>query len=159
MTTKNAGIHIDIPGSDPLRLTNLLLDFTGTLSCDGVLIPGVVERLKELGKKLHITVLTADTFGTAETQLVGLPVDFHRIQTGRDKKIFISGLEPSHTAAIGNGRNDIQMVQMAGLGIAVMGPEGCAGELIAVARVVCRDILDALDLLQNPLRIKATIRE
>ncbi|MFZ3045836.1 MAG: hypothetical protein WA151_07970 [Desulfatirhabdiaceae bacterium] len=51
------------------------------------------------------------------------------------------------------------MVQMACLRIAVVGPEGCAGELIAVARVVCRDILDAPDLLQNPLRIKATIRE
>jgi soluble P-type ATPase len=48
---------------------------------------------------------------------------------------------------------------MAALGIAVVGPEGCSGELIAAARVVCRDILDALDLLQNPLRLKATLRE
>jgi len=159
MTHENAGIHIDIPGSEPLNVTDLLLDFTGTLSCDGVLIPGVAERLKALGNKLHITVLTADTFGTAEKQLDGLPVHFHRIQTGTDKEIFISGLEPHQTAAIGNGRNDIQMVRLAGLGIAVVGPEGCAGGLVAVAKVVCRDILDALDLLQNPLRIKATLRE
>jgi len=142
-----------------LTLTQLVLDFTGTLSCDGVLLPGVAERLKELGRKLSITVLTADTFGTAAEQLQGLPVALHHIQTGRDKAEFIAGLKSSETAAIGNGRNDVAMVRMAALGIAVIGPEGCAGELIAVAKVVSRDILEALDLLLKLLRIKATLRD
>ncbi len=159
MDSIHAGIQVDMPDNRTLTLTHLLLDFTGTLSCDGVLLPGVDERLKKLGQKLNITVLTADTFGTAAKQIEGLPVSFHLIQTGRDKADFIAGLKSSGIAAIGNGRNDIEMVKMAALGIAVVGPEGCSGELVAVAKVVCRDILDALDLLFNPLRIKATLRD
>jgi len=155
----HAGIQVEMPVNRTLALTHLLLDFTGTLSCDGALLPGVAERLTKLGQKLNITVLTADTFGTAAKQIEGLPVTFHLIQTGRDKADFITGLTSSGIAAVGNGRNDIEMVKMATLGIAVMGPEGCSGELIAVAKVVCRDILDALDLLLNPLRIKATLRD
>jgi soluble P-type ATPase len=153
------GIHVDIPGSGSLTLTRLLLDFTGTLSCDGVLLPGVAERLKELGSKLRITVLTADTFGTAAKQLAGLPLTLHLIQTGRDKANFMAGLDCTQTAAIGNGRNDVAMIRLAALGVAVIGPEGCAGELIAAANVVTGDILAALDLLRQPLRLKATLRD
>lgn len=159
MEQEREGIRVDIPGGEPLMLTRLVLDFTGTLSCDGKLLPGVAERLEELGRKLHITVLTADTFGTAAVQLKDLPLTLHLIQTGRDKAAFMAGLKGSETAAVGNGRNDVAMVRMAALGIAVIGPEGCAGELIAVAKVVCRDILSVLDLLRRPLRLKATLRD
>lgn len=155
----HAGIHLEIPGSEPLTVKQLVLDFTGTLSCDGVLLPGVAERLNNLAKNLQITVLTADTFGTASVQLRPLPVNLHLIQTGQDKAVFMAGFKKSETAAIGNGRNDVAMVRMAGLGIAVIGPEGCAGELIAATRIVCLNISAALDLLLNPLRIKATLRD
>jgi soluble P-type ATPase len=40
-----------------------------------------------------------------------------------------------------------------------MGPEGVAGELLAAADLVTRDIRDALDLISNPLRVKATLRD
>jgi soluble P-type ATPase len=158
MDSKHTGIHVEIPGGEPLMLTQLLLDFTGTLSCDGLLLPGLAQRLKLLGQKLRITVLTADTFGTAAKQLEGLPVQLHFIQTGQDKADFLAGLNSSETAAVGNGRNDVAMVRGAALGIAVIGPEGCAGELVAAAKVVCHDILAAMDLLLNPLKIKATLR-
>jgi len=159
MDSKQAGVYLEIPGSESLTIKHLVLDFTGTLSCDGVLLPGVDERLEKLSQHLHITVLTADTFGTAAKQLEPLPVDLNLIQTGRDKEVFMAGFKKSETAAIGNGRNDVEMIRMAGLGIAVIGPEGCAGELIAAAKIVCRDILSALDLLLNPLRVKATLRD
>jgi len=155
----HAGVHLEIPGSEPLTIKHLVLDFTGTLSCDGMLLPGVAELLEKLAQNLHITVLTADTFGMAAGQLDPLPVDLHLIQTGRDKAVFMAALKKSETAAIGNGRNDVEMVRMAGLGIAVIGPEGCAGELIATARIVCPTISAALELLLNPLRIKATLRD
>lgn len=153
------GILVDVPGNGSLRLTRLILDFTGTLSLDGQLLPGVAERLKALGDRLRITVLTADTFGTAAGQLEGLPVTLHRIRTGRDKADFMAGLQCAEAVAVGNGRNDVAMVRMAAVGVAVIGPEGCAGELIAAAKVVCRDILDVFDLLREPLRLKATLRE
>lgn len=152
------GIYLDVPGIQPLSLKYLLLDYTGTLSFDGILIPGVAERLEKLSQNLHITVLTADTFGKAAEQLEGSPVGFKLIRTGQDKVDFLSSLNSSETIAIGNGYNDIGMVNMSALGIAIIGPEGCHTGLIAAAKVVCNDILNALDLLQNPLRLKATMR-
>ncbi len=158
MDEEQTGIQVEVPGSEPLVLTQLLLDFTGTLSRDGVLIAGVSQRLEALAQKLRITVLTADTFGSAAKQLEELPVELRRIQTGQDKVNFLASLNGFETAAVGNGRNDVGMIHGAALGIAVIGPEGCCAELIGAAKVVCTDILTALDLLLNPLRLKATLR-
>ena len=49
MDEKQTGIRVEVHGSEPLVLTRLLLDFTGTLSCDGVLLPGVSKGLEALG--------------------------------------------------------------------------------------------------------------
>ena len=61
--------------------------------------------------------------------------------------------------AIGNGQNDIEMLRLAALGITVAGAEGCSAKLIAVSDILVSDIIHALDLLKNPLRIKATLRK
>jgi soluble P-type ATPase len=105
-----------------------------------------------------VVVLTADTFGKAREALAGLPVEMHFISTGRDKLTFTEELGPEHVAAVGNGRNDVDMVARARVGIAVVGPEGASGALVAAADVAVRDITDALDLLLNPLRLVATMR-
>lgn len=152
-------IELDIPGWGMVSVKNLVLDFTGTLSCDGKLLAGVALKLTELADRLNITVLTADTFGSAARQLEGLPLDLHLIRSSRDKVAFMEKLNCAETVAIGNGRNDVEMVRMAGVGIAVIRPEACAGQLIAAADIVCADILAGLDLLRTPLRIVATLRE
>ncbi len=149
---------VELPGRDPVTMAELVLDFTGTLSKDGRLLPGVAEKLKDLAKRIRITVMTADTFGTAREALAGLPLDFERVETGADKQRFIEGLGPQHTVAIGNGRNDVPMVKAAAIGVAVIGPEGADGELLRVADVVVNNIYDALDLVANPMRLKATMR-
>jgi soluble P-type ATPase len=41
------GIEIELPGESPIVLMHLVLDFTGTLSFDGKLLPGVDKALKE----------------------------------------------------------------------------------------------------------------
>lgn len=61
--------------------------------------------------------------------------------------------------AIGNGRNDVAMVKDAAIGIAVIGLEGAAGETIQATDVVVQEIKDALDLIANPHRLKATLRD
>jgi len=144
-------------GSVPVH--RLVLDFTGTLSLDGALIPGVAERLEALSSELRITVLTADTFGTAREVLRDLPVEVEIIRDGSHKAEVVAGMSPGSVIAIGNGRNDVPMMRVAKVGIAVVGPEGAAAELLAAAAVVTRDILDALDLVANPLRLKATLRD
>ena len=50
------------------------------------------------------------------------------------------------------------VVELAALGIAVIGPEGAAGAAVRVADVVCGSILDALDLLLDETALRATLR-
>jgi P-type E1-E2 ATPase len=143
----------------PTRFDTLVLDFTGTLSEGGKLLPGVEERLRSLVEELRILVLTADTFGTAQEVVRDLPVAVKVIRDGQHKAEVVSALEPEGVVAIGNGRNDIAMMEVAGLGIAVIGPEGAAAGLLSAADVVTRDIREALDLVADPLRLKATLRD
>jgi len=153
-----SAIVIPVPGGTDLELTDLVLDFNGTLGLDGHLLPGVEPLLRGLAASVQIHVLTADTHGTAEAALGGLPVTLHRIRVGADKQAFVQRLGRSGVAVIGNGRNDVAMLQVAALGIAVVGPEGAAGPALAAAHVVVGDICTALDLLTQPVRLTATLR-
>ena len=66
-------LEISIPGGKDLRLEHLVLDYNGTLACDGEILPGVKDCLHELADRLQIYVLTADTFGKARAGLAGCP--------------------------------------------------------------------------------------
>ncbi|MFH1764781.1 MAG: HAD hydrolase family protein [Gemmatimonadota bacterium] len=151
-------VRLDMP-TGPVTFHRLVLDFTGTLSLDGALLPGVGARLERLAGSLQITVLTADTFGTAREALTGLPMDVRVIRNGEEKAQGVAAMDPEKVIAVGNGRNDIPMMEVAGLSIAVMGPEGAAAGLLASVDIVTREINDALDLILYPLRLKATIRD
>ena len=151
-------VHLEMP-KGRTAFTRLVLDYTGTLSLDGALLPGVAERLEGLATDLRVTVLTADTFGTARGTLKNLPVEVRIIGNGTEKAEAVSAMGPEEVIAIGNGRNDIPMVDVAGLSVAVLGPEGAAADLLACADVVTRNIGDALDLILHPLRLKATLRD
>jgi soluble P-type ATPase len=150
---------VAIPGRPEIVLRHLVTDFTGTLAKDGRLLPGVAARLRHLAKDIHIIAATADTFGTARRALAGLPVDVRFVKTGGDKARIIRNLGPTHVVVIGNGQNDVPMFGVAALSVAVVGPEGAAGQVLSAAEVVVGDVKDALDLLANPLRLAATLRE
>ena len=151
-------IRVELPGGT-VDFTDLVLDFTGTLSLDGALLPGVAERLTALAEELQVTILTADTFGTVWETMEGLPVQITLIRDGQEKAERVAAMGPGGVIAIGNGRNDVPMMEVAGVGMAVLGPEGAAAELLAAADVVVTEIEDALDLVANPLRLKATLRD
>ena len=59
---------------------------------------------------------------------------------------------------IGNGANDVLVLEGAALGIAVIGPEGASSAALRAADVVCASIVDALDLLLEPRALTATLR-
>lgn len=154
-------IEIAIPGNKTLRLEHLAMDYNGTLACDGALLPGVAERLTALAASLTLHVVTADTFGKVTAAMHGLPCAVHILpQAGQShaKMAYVAELGRSHTVCIGNGRNDKLMLQAAALGIAIIGPEGAALDTLHAADVITPDILAALDLLLNPLRLVATLR-
>jgi soluble P-type ATPase len=154
-------VRIEVPNQPSLELNHLALDYTGTLSLDGVMIQGVRERLGLLSKELKIHVLTADTFGRASRELENLFLETTILNTpheDRAKEEFVAFLGSDRVAAIGNGNNDALMLKRAALGIAVVGPEGCSVAALMNADIVVNSINDALDLLLNPLRIKAGLR-
>lgn len=153
--------EIGIPGFGDIRLEHLVSDFTGTLSVDGKLLPGVAERLNRIGGFLTIHVLTADTFGRARVELEGVNCRLHILE-GEDhdvqKETYIRKLGPESVAALGNGNNDRKMLKTARVGIALLLEEGCAVDAVTSANILVRSTVDALELLLNPRRMKATLR-
>jgi soluble P-type ATPase len=154
-------IGVDIPGFGALELRYLVLDFNGTLACDGVLIPGVVDRIISLSLQFNVHVLTADTFGTCAAAVDGLPVTVSILSERPEdaaKCSYVRGLGAKSCACIGNGVNDWRTLEVAALGIAVLGPECTAAKAVAAADIVASGILEAFDLLLNPVRLRATLR-
>lgn len=154
-------LQLEIPGWKRLALEYLVLDFNGTLACDGRLLPGVATRLARLAERLEVHVVTADTFGDVRTQLGEVPCRLQVLDCGDQagqKAALVETLGADAVAAVGNGRNDRRMLQVAGLGIAVVQREGCAVEALMGADVAAPDILSALELLLEPLRLTATLR-
>lgn len=151
-------LEVSIPGRDVLRLRALLLDFNGTLARDGSLLPGVGSRLDRLRVHLTVEVLTADTFGTARRALARSRIPCTVIRDGRDKVARVVELDPTCVAVIGNGQNDVEMLESAALSIAVLGSEGLAGDALKAADIIVPSALAALDLLLMPRRLQGTLR-
>ena len=76
-------LKLDIPGSTIMELQFLVLDYNGTIACDGRLIPGVMDRITDLAKSLSVHILTADTFGSVRTELNGIPCETAIIPKGK----------------------------------------------------------------------------
>lgn len=154
-------VTVEIPSGETLALSHLVCDFNGTLAVDGALLPRVADRITELAEALTIHVVTADTFGAAQSELAGLPVEVLVLPSDRqtERKIdYLQGLGPETVVAIGNGNNDAAMLEAAALGICVVQGEGASVASVMVADVVCVSAVDALDMLIHPMRLVATLR-
>lgn len=158
-------ITIDIPGFGLREIERIVSDYSGTHSFAGVLRPAVRERLVSLAAKVEIHILTSDTFGTAAEELRNLPVTLHLLQGDRhdeQKQEYALKLDPRHVAAFGNGNNDRLLLSTVrdagGLAIAVDNGEGCAVESMLAANLVIHGSENALDLLLDSNRCKATLR-
>ena len=154
-------IHIDIPGFRVLNLKYLLLDFNGTIAFDGRVNEEIRELLRKIQTVVEIHIITADTFGTVAESMEGFDVKITTIAPGHEDKAkqdLLQELGKEFTVAIGNGRNDRLMLKVASLGIMVINEEGISSKALQSADIICRSISEALDLLLNPNRIKATLR-
>lgn len=158
-------ITFSIPGRDTLEIHHLVCDVNGTLTCDGELLPGVAPAFEELKNLVMIHLVSADTFGKLnelEKSLGGSVSKFIRLIPGSEaeqKLEYIEQLGSLSVLAIGQGTNDRLMLKGAGLGICVLSPEGSAVETLLSADIVMPDIVTALELILNPTRLKATLRQ
>jgi len=154
-------LQIDIPGGDSLRIEHVVLDYNGTMAVGGVIIKGVIERLRTLSDRVKIHIVTADTFGSVRDQIkeedfeisILRPVD----QEIR-KRDYVWLLGSDAAVAIGNGRNDALMLEEAALAFGIVEAEGFNVSVLQNTDIVFTGILDALDALIDPQRLTATLR-
>ncbi len=154
-------IELEIPGGEPLKITHLVLDYNGTLACDGELLEGVSEKMKDLAIHLELHVITADTHGTVAKKLAGLPCSIEIIglsDQDKQKEAYVRQLGANTVAAIGNGRNDRLMLKEAALGFVLVQKEGASISAILQADIMCTDVIDVFDIILKRSRLKATLR-
>src|SRR5512143_1063339 len=155
-------IELKIPGRGLIQLEHLVTDVNGTLAVDGQLIDGLARNLRNLRDRLEIHLLTAGTHGRQTAIDMQLRLQATRIPPDNEaeqKADFVRHLGADRVVAIGQGANDVGMLKQAGLGICVQSTEGVAVETLLAADIFVPDIFTALQLLEKPLRIVATLRK
>jgi len=155
-------IELNIPGRGVLRVQHLVTDVNGTLAIDGQLMERISKQLGLLKDRFTIHLLTADTHGRQAVIDQQLNLTAVRIQPGNEagqKAEYVRSLGAETVVAIGQGANDAAMLREAALGICVMSPEGTAIEALLSADLVMPTIISALELLDKPLRIVASLRK
>jgi P-type E1-E2 ATPase len=154
-------IELNIPGRGVIQLEHLVTDVNGTLALDGKLLEGVSSALLRVSDRLNIHLLTADTHGQQDSIDKQLGMKAIRIPAGDEsstKAAYVRELNPKQVVAIGQGANDAGMLREAEIGIAVNSQEGLATEAIRAADLVLPDIHSALGMLENPMRLVASLR-
>lgn len=155
-------IKFNVPGADEYNLEHLVMDVNGTLAVDGQLMDGVAEKIASLRNQLTIHLLTADTHGRQAVIDRQLDLTAIRIAAGNEpaqKADYVRKLGSDKVAAIGQGANDAEMLAAAHLGICVMSIEGVSKDALLAADLIAPNILSALELLEKPLRIVASLRK
>lgn len=160
------GISIHIPNHPDLSIERIVTDYNGTLSQGGKITPGIVERLRRLLELVDIDVITSDTFGTAAAELAPAGLQPVLLDTGarhdEAKEAHVRARGAAHVAAFGNGNNDVRMLkttkECGGLAVAIDNGEGCSVQTLLAAELFVVGIANALDVLLDPARCKATLR-
>ncbi len=145
-----------IPNFGRISFKNVLFDLNGTLGREGHIDKETKHLLEGLADKYTVVVLSADTFGTLEEELKGLPVRIERVSSGAQKAEIAEGYKPY--AAVGNGNNDVAMLEGAELAFCVIGPEGATVDALLASDVVVRDVKDAITMLLDDKKLIATLR-
>jgi P-type E1-E2 ATPase len=154
-------IELNIPGRGVLRLEHLVCDVNGTLALDGQLQDGLARSLRELQDRLQLHLLTADTHGRQPVIDRQLGLQAVRVAPGdeaRQKAQYIQNLGAERVVAFGQGANDAEMLKTAALGVCILSQEGTALQALLSADLLVPDIHAALNLLEKPLRIVASLR-
>ena len=155
-------IELNIPGRGLVSLEYLVSDVNGTLAVDGQLIDEIPRLLNALRDRLEIHLLTADTHARQELIDRQLNLQAVRILPGHEsqqKAEYVKRLGAEHVVALGQGANDAGMLSAAAIGICVLSTEGVAIEALHAADVLASDIYTALELLEKPVRLVATLRK
>jgi soluble P-type ATPase len=153
-------IIIQRPGQEPLEIEFILIDFEGTLASDRKVHPNAKDKINLLSKRMKIYILTKGEKTAVEEVLKKVKAEIIYLRDGeaaQGKLALLRQLGSAKTVAIGNGADDVPILEEAGLGICILGKEGTSAGAMKKADIVVPNILDALDFLLRPLRQKGTL--
>jgi soluble P-type ATPase len=153
-------ITLQRPGQTSLEIECLLIDYEGTLASDGRVHPKAKDKINLLAKRISVYIVVKSEQVKVEESLRNVKAEVLFLtegETSGEKLDLLRRLGPERTVAIGNGADDVPMLEEAGFSICVIGKEGASGEALKRADMVVNDILDALDFLLKPLRQKAIL--
>ncbi|MBM4338855.1 MAG: hypothetical protein FJ110_04865 [Deltaproteobacteria bacterium] len=153
-------IALQRPGQTPLEIEYLLIDYEGVLATDGRVHPKAKDKINLLAKRTSVYILAKTGQVKVEETLRKVKADVIFLtegQASKEKLDLLRRLGPERTVVIGNGIDDVPILEEAGFSICAIGKEGASGEAIKRAGLIVTNILDALDFLLKPLRQKATL--
>jgi soluble P-type ATPase len=153
-------ISIERLGQSNLEIEFILIDFEGTLASDRRVHPKAKDKINLLSKRTKIYILTKEEKERVEEVLKKVKAEIVYLTEGEpsQKKLdLLRRLGATRTVTVGNGVDDVLMIEEAGLGVCVLGKEGTSSEAMKKADLVFTNILDALDFLLKPLRQEATL--
>ena len=148
------------PGQEPLEIEFILSDFEGTLATDQRVHPKVKDKINLLSKRAKVYIFTTGEKERVSDVLRNVNAEVIYLKEGeasQGKLNLLEQLGADRAVAIGNGVNDLAMIEHSALGIVVMNREGTLAGGIGKADLVFMTTLDALDFLLKPLRQKATL--
>ena len=151
---------LNIPNVGEVEIKNIVLDYNGTVAKDGRVKENVKKYIEILSENFNIFVITADTHGSAAQNLNGVKANLHILTSDThtiEKAEFVKSI--GYVFAVGNGSNDSLMLKEAQIGVCVIEDEGASVKSVLNADIVCKSIENAFELLINPKRIVATLRE
>jgi soluble P-type ATPase len=152
---------IKIPGRETVEIKNIIFDYNGTIAIDGQLIEGAAKSINELSSDFNFHVITADTFGSVNNELKDVTCKVIKIpeqNQDQTKVEYLLKLGKETTLCVGNGRNDKLMLKESVVGIAVIQDEGTSTDTLMASDIICKSIMDVLEFLKKPDRLKATLR-
>jgi soluble P-type ATPase len=153
-------ISIQRPGMESLDIHFVLIDFEGTLAMDGRVHPKAKDKVNLLSKRATIIILTKSNREKVEEALRKMRAEILYVTEGDSSQQKLNALQrlgAHQTAVIGNGLDDVRIMEQAGLGMCVIGKEGASAEAMAKADLVVTHVLDALDFLLKPMRQRAIL--
>jgi P-type E1-E2 ATPase len=156
-------IETEIPSLGKITIQNIVFDLNGTLAMTGHISDDVKTKLKMLANTVRVIIASADTRGNLANIGKELGVETHRLKLEQpedeEKRQLVEDLGVENTAAVGNGMNDVGMLNEAKISIVVVGKEGAAVKALNNADIVVTDPTYALDLFLYPIALKSTLRK
>ncbi len=148
-----------IPGVRTFNIKNIFIDYNGTIATDGVLHKGLLKQLEILALDFNVFILTGDTFGTVRETFKESNIEVILAYTATDKMLEVKKRRPGDSIAIGNGSIDHKMFDAAGISFCVIGREGASYKAIAHADIVVNEFEHVLEMIKQPKKIIATLKE